>query len=241
MNLLDSITKNLPKNPSEAILLLAARIEEKIIEPETHVGTALEYRAIARFIVRFCEKFDLPINFKGISVAGIDLDDEGDALNFLEKHVEALQKFESSLEDRKADAEIENLLSKYETALPGEVFGLARLNADEKKKVHAHLQKIRTVISESALSDRKKNALFDRVNGLAKEVDAHGTQTDRFFAFAGDVGFVLGDMAKKAKPLLHEVKEVLRIVSRSRARQEGISLPPGDEVLQLAPPEEDAE
>src|ERR1700677_3923044 len=129
MNLLDSITKNLPKNPSDAIIMLAERIDEKIIESEKHVGTALEYRAIIRFMVRFCGKFDLPIRFGSISAANVDLDDEDDALNFLEKHVEEIRKFESSIEDRKFDAEIEKLLSKYETALPGEVFGLARLNA----------------------------------------------------------------------------------------------------------------
>lgn len=117
-----------------------------------------------------------------------------------------------------------------------ESFGIARLNSEEKKKIHEHISRIREILETSDLSERKKNKLFERLNNLAQEVDTQGTLTDRFFAFAGDVAFVLGDMTTKAKPLTDEVKEMLRIVARSRARQEGISLPPGDEVLRLPSP-----
>jgi hypothetical protein len=55
----------------------------------------------------------------------------------------------------------------------------------------------------------------------------------------GDVAFVMGDMAEKAKPLINEVKEMMRIVTRSRARQEGVSLPPGDDVILLPKPDDE--
>jgi hypothetical protein len=96
---------------------------------------------------------------------------------------------------------------------------------------------MRAIIESSPLSVRKKNALYARLNNLAREVDAHGTRTDQFFAFAGDLAFVLGDMATKAKPFLEEVRETLRVVSRARARQEGVSLPAGDEPLHLPSPD----
>jgi hypothetical protein len=65
---------------------------------------------------------------------------------------------------------------------------------------------VRSIIQKSKIADRKKNALFERLSDLEREVNTHGTRTDRFFAFAGDVGFVLGDMANKAKPLIVESK-----------------------------------
>ncbi|MGJ5083484.1 hypothetical protein [Bradyrhizobium sp. HKCCYLS3013] len=241
MGMLEKITGGLPTKPSEAVAELIGRIEENVLTPGEHVCDAAEYRAIAKFVRRFCERFKLTETFGNISSGSKELDDIDGAYAWLQAHVERLRKVQVDLEDSKAEADIEDLLSQYESSLPGESFGLAKLNEEEKRKAHAHLQKIRTIIDESGVSDRKKNALFERINALAREVDAHGTRTDRFFAFAGDVGFVLGDVTKKAKPLLHEVKEVLRIVSRSRARQEGVSLPPGDEVLQLAPPESEFE
>jgi hypothetical protein len=121
-----------------------------------------------------------------------------------------------------------------------ETFGLARLNEEERAKIHAHIDNVRAIIGTSILSDRKKNALYERLNRLAGEVNAHGTRTERFFSFMGDIAFVMGDMAEKAKPLFKEVKEMMRIVARSRARQEGISLPPGDDVILLPKPDDEA-
>jgi hypothetical protein len=46
-------------------------------------------------------------------------------------------------------------------------------------------------------------------------------------------------MAEKAKPLFKEVKEMMRILARSRARQEGVSLPPGDDVILLPKPSDE--
>src|SRR5882757_9471066 len=112
MSLIDTVTKNLPKNPAEAAVALAQRIDRKVIETENHTGTALEYRALARFIVRFCEKFELPIYFNDMNPAGRALDDDDTALVWLQEHAEKLRKFQLKLDDRKADGEIENLISK---------------------------------------------------------------------------------------------------------------------------------
>jgi hypothetical protein len=122
-----------------------------------------------------------------------------------------------------------------------ETFGFAFLNSSEKSRIHINIEKIRKLIEESPLTDRKKNALFDRLNDLSDEVDRVGTRTDAFFAFLSDAAFVAGEMAKKAKPFTDEVKDMIKTVGRSRARQEGTSLPPGDEVLKLPSPKDGEE
>jgi hypothetical protein len=119
-------------------------------------------------------------------------------------------------------------------------FGYAILEPDEKTEIHKHIETIRKLIQGSGLDDRKKNALFNRLTELSKEVDRNGTRTDGFFAFASEFAFCMGQFSKAAKPAIDDVKDVLRIVTRARARTDGIKLPAGNEVLSLPKPDEDA-
>lgn len=115
--------------------------------------------------------------------------------------------------------------------------GYATLEPGEKKELHEHLEKIRTIIESSSLDDRKKNSLFERINELAKEIDRNGTRTDRFFAFAGELSFYIGQFAKNAKPAIEEAKSILKIIWRARERSDGTKLPRPDDVLLLPEPE----
>lgn len=115
--------------------------------------------------------------------------------------------------------------------------GYAILEAEEKAELHEHLDKIRSIVEKSSLDDRKRNSLFERINELAKEIDRNGTRTDRFFAFAGELGFYLGQFAKDAKPAIDEAKAILKIIWQARERHDGTKLPRPDDVLLLPEPE----
>jgi hypothetical protein len=125
-------------------------------------------------------------------------------------------------------------------AVSAGVFGYTVLSKEEKESIHSHLEKIRKIIEDSKLEDRKKNALLDALANLARDVNRNGTRTDRFFAFASELGFCLGDFAKKAKPLFDEVKAILKIVTRARARDENIQLPSNGEILTLPEPDQNS-
>lgn len=226
MGVLQTLTKDLPADPARALHEVATRAG-KIVNSHRTTG---DYRAVTAFMVQFDERFALKLNLSHYAQAA----QGSDASVMLEVCSVALHQ----LENKQIGTDVDEVISLYESLQSDETFGLARLNAEEKQKIHDLIKRARAIIEKSDLSDRKKNALFERLNELAREVDAHGTKTDRFFAFAGDMAFVLGEMATKAKPLLEEVREILKIVSRSRARQEGISLPKGDEPLQLPAPDD---
>src|SRR5262249_17511719 len=115
-------------------------------------------------------------------------------------------------------------------AATGKVFGYAILEPDEKTEIQAHIEKIRQLIEDSGLEDKKKNALLGRLTELSREVNRNGTRTDMFYAFASEFAFCMSQFSKKAKPAIDDVKDILRIVTRARARNEGIKLPAGDEV-----------
>jgi len=81
---------------------------------------------------------------------------------------------------------------------------------------------------------------LDRLNALSQEIDKAGTRMDGFVAFWVDVGFAFGTSVKAAKPAFQELKEVLGILYRSRARAENTSLPPsGDEAILPSPSAKD--
>jgi hypothetical protein len=226
--LLLEITSGLPRVPIEAIAVVADRAHQRILTPSQSVGTDEDYIAIVAFLDRFSKKFGIDIRFPKIG---------SDANNYqkLAIYVNAVRSLGVNAVEEDVSIEIDNLIAKFEGKSDSS-FGLARLNDEEKKKILQHLEKARKIVEESQLSDRKKNALFERLADLIREVNTHGTRTDRFFALAGDIGFVLGEMAEKGKPFFTEVREILKIITRARARQEGVSLPPGDEVLKLPSP-----
>jgi hypothetical protein len=115
-------------------------------------------------------------------------------------------------------------------------FGFARLSSAERAEIHNHLQKIRDVIESSNIDHRKKNALLDRLNALSHEVDKAGTKMDGFVAVWVDLWFAFGAGAAAAKPAFDELKDVLKILYQSRAKEEQTSLPTPQDQLQLPAP-----
>jgi hypothetical protein len=210
--------EGLPSNPDDALIELADRASSWIDDDNSN-GDALNGAYIKEILATFILRYKPEIQ-ETIFTSDPTLQD----------YITAIVKFSGS-------REVGRLLDEYEKTIEdSKSFGFAQLNASEKASLHRHLEKIRSIIEESPLKISKKNALFDRLQKLRSEVDSIGTPTDRFFAFAGDAAFVLGEMAQKGKPFIDEVKEVLKIIRGSRARSENIQLP-SDDTLQLPAPE----
>jgi len=217
MSFREDFVSNLPGDPGEAIVVLADRAQVWLDTPAMgdHSTASIYIRTIFK---RFLERYDI-----GFTVESSDPEDD---LPSVPDYLKAITRFAGH-------RVVDRLLDTYDIERGDPQFGVAKLTADEKDEIHIHLDAIRKIIEESELSVRKKNALFGRLNGLAQEVDREGTRTDRFFAFAADAAFVLGDLANKAEPLLKEVKDILKIVTHARAKNEGIALPEGEELLKL--------
>lgn len=233
MSLLTTFAAKLPADPNEALYEFAKRVRDQY--ERFHLNARPEdYSDALKFIYSFADRFGIEINWPDVLDGSRE---KPDSVLLLDVAREVTMQ----LHDRGVGSEVYEVLSEYEATQAEETFGIARLNPTEKQKIHEHISAIRKVIESSPLSDRKKNALFARLNELANEVDKHGTRTDNFFAFLGDLAFTVGDMAGKAQPAIKEVREMLKIVYRARARQENISLPSGDEPLQLSPPDSESD
>lgn len=220
------IAVGLEGEPELAIVAFAERMQNEYVDLDlmTEEDSLFTVRFVERFIAKY--SIDIDISFNR------DYSLKEQANGVIDSILSHKPRLFSRLIEKTVENDIEDALDEFEFKNDAPI-GLAHLNATEKRAIHEHIARIREIIEASNLSDRKKNALFGRLNALSKEVDQRGTRTDRFFAFMGDIAFVVGEMAKEAKPLSDEVKEMVKIVSRSRARREGISLRPGDEALKL--------
>ncbi|MBG0812060.1 hypothetical protein IY145_22215 [Methylosinus sp. H3A] len=229
--IIQDLTKELPRDPKLAILQFARTVRAYCRKISPNKLEQKDAVAIFLFYAKFIRRFDIYVDFS------IDTDRvQSVAQDAVTEVTDRIISNEAKILEASISSEVDDVISVFSASVDDDGFGVARLNSQEKQKIHDHLSNIRNLIEESEISQKKKNALFDRLNSLVSEVDAYGTRTDRFFAFLGDIAFVAGDMTKKAKPLFDEVKDMMKIVSRSRARQEGVSLPPGDETVLLPPP-----
>jgi hypothetical protein len=61
------------------------------------------------------------------------------------------------------------------------------LDAAAKSAIHTLIEKIRERLNELKLPENKRDALFNKLNSFAAEVDRNRTRTEGFYAFAVEV------------------------------------------------------
>lgn len=221
MNVRKEFLLDLPSDPDLALIELSERAIAWINAPESPTdGIDREYIAtvLDRFITRF----------------------RPELLSNIDKESITIKDYSIIITKNMSFKNIDKILDEYDSNLNSEnSFGTAKLSSDEKESLNSHLNNVSKIIDQSRISTRKKNALHRRIDLLRAEISKIGTSTDQFFALAGDVAFVAGEMAEKAKPFLKEVKEILKIVRGSRARNENIQLPETLDPLALPNPDTD--
>ncbi|MGA0531342.1 hypothetical protein [Hansschlegelia sp. KR7-227] len=168
----------------------------------------------------------------GINISTEPLDNEPWSVDFTHlrtQYADLISKHNLAALEREAADEIRS----WKESRDGLEFGIARFSEDERAKIIVHIERLRIVISDSDLGEKKKARMLGLVASLYEESLQAKTRTERYFAFMGDMAFAVGDMAEKAKPAVEQVKEILKIVMRSQAREEGVVLPPSDNLPQI--------
>jgi hypothetical protein len=228
----EKLLSDLPEDPIEASAILFARIEQGFKSQGSLAALTEACGVLAAFYESVGFKQPRPLEGnnprRDDSIDDIVQKARGQwRLQFEAYRVDIMQKQEHGTK-KKVHGVIQGRLQ--------DSIGYAVLTAEEKEACHGHLKAIREIIEKSELDDRKKNNLFEHIATLSREIDKNGTRTDRFFAFVSDVGFLVNDLATKAEPLVKEIRDILRIISKARARKEGNQLPPGEEMLRLLLP-----
>jgi hypothetical protein len=232
-DLSDALFEGLPSDPYAASVELLRRVNDHFIDDRSHSNSEAQYSIANGIFAAFYEanhfQMPNPVGFK--SGNGVE--------DLIEWHRSQPQRQYEAFRNQIMEFHALYMRSVAKRAISLKItkaFGYAVLTSEEKEKIHSHLSRVRKIIERSQLDDRKKNSLFDSLSKLERDVDRNGTPTDRFFAFMGDMGFCLGELAHSAGPAIKEVKEILKIITQARARNEQVQLPPSGEILTLPEP-----
>lgn len=98
------------------------------------------------------------------------------------------------------------------------------LDATAREAIHALINAIREKLNELALSENKRESLFNKLNAFAAEVDRNRTRTEAFLSFAVDVTRTAGAVTEEIKPLQQTVDRVLDLIEKADKWHE--ALPP---------------
>ena len=208
---------------ASAVMAICQRLQEAA----NSKWTAADFTSAVQFVLALAEK------------AGFRIESSiPEYIPDRQTFVSSIRMVEAQIYSKFIPDEVDEVLILIEERTTKPQFGYAYLSNEEKRLIHEHLSAIRSAIEASNLDDRKRNAIMERINKLAAEIDKNGTGTDRFFAFMGDLALVAGQMKQRAKPALDEFKEILKILMKNRAKHEGAALPPGQEFPQLPTPDE---
>ena len=111
-----------------------------------------------------------------------------------------------------------------------------RFDAATKEKMRHYLQKIRDILDKLEIDQRKKEALFQRVDALAQEIDRDRTHFDAFGALVIESAGVLDDAAGKMGNVRKVIDSLAHLFWGARQESE-LRLPPRTEPKKIEPPQ----
>ena len=105
-------------------------------------------------------------------------------------------------------------------------------------KVHHHIEQLRTIFDKLEVEQDKREALFDKLNDLKKEIDRDRTRFDIYAALVVETAGVVGDAVEKSK-ILDLLNAIGRVIWGSKKEQETKRLPAPKPPKQIEPPRVD--
>lgn len=203
-----SIFESLPQDPEQAFLML----EEKFrVECEEQVRKAHEEQNLNVFFVDYIAQVIAAINELGLQaqfadrVPAIEDVDYNTYLNFSKdvKHYRT------------------TLLIRHGRRVQGYS---VRLDQAAKVKVQHHLEQLRGIFEKLEVEQKKKDALFNKLNDLQQEVDRQRTRFDAFAALAIETAGVVGEVVEKTQ-LLKILDSIAKVMWGLKTEEETKRLP----------------
>lgn len=112
------------------------------------------------------------------------------------------------------------------------------LDAPAREAIHKFIEAIREKLNQLSLSENKREALFNKLNAFAAEIDLNRTRTESFFAFVVETGRVARDFDAELKPFKELKQTIDRVLDwLDKAKKWADALPPWSERKKIeAPP-----
>lgn len=94
------------------------------------------------------------------------------------------------------------------------------LNAEYRNEIHAMLDKIRKVVANLQISDRKREAIYSKIGALAIEVDKDRTRTDTLMELVLEGSATLGEAAENLEPAVKLIEKLTNVFAKAKVESE---------------------
>jgi hypothetical protein len=135
-------------------------------------------------------------------------------------------KFGDFFQDFRRHAEIttQKILMEAARRQKTSVQQVVVLDAPARSAIHKLIEAIREKLNEWKLPEAKREAMFNKLNAFASEVDRNRTRTEAFFAFAIDAARTARGINDEIKPLQETIDRIFGWLDK--ATQWKDALPP---------------
>lgn len=112
--------------------------------------------------------------------------------------------------------------------------GVVLLDATARDAIHRLIEAIRAKLNELTLPESKRDALFNKLNVFAAEVDRNRTRTEAFLAFTVDLSRAGKEAGEAIKPLQETIDRVFDFIEKAKRLRD--ALPPWEERRKIEGP-----
>ncbi|NTI16101.1 hypothetical protein G6L29_10685 [Agrobacterium rhizogenes] len=104
----------------------------------------------------------------------------------------------------------------------------------QRQAIHHLIQKIRDHLETANLQEKKREALFNKLNAFAAEVDRNRTRPEAFYAFAVETARAAKEVNDELKPLQQTIDKVFDWIEKAKKLAD--SLPPWSDRKKIEAP-----
>ena len=91
-----------------------------------------------------------------------------------------------------------------------------RVAGNFKTQIGGHLTAIRKIVHEADLSEKKRDAIFRRIEKLQFEVDRDRTRAEAATALWLDISSAIGQGAKNLDPAIERLERIMKVFAQAR-------------------------
>lgn len=197
---------DLPTDVEQAFPVFEGRLRDRHLDEDFGPVSIDNKRDYAIGLIGFCSAYEVDISYDLTSIMSWDADEFHPAFDVLEAKARILSVQYSLRSNLKRKSGIE----------PTYV-----LDAAQKSNIHAQLNIIRDIISNSELTDQKRDALTKRLNAFAEEVDRNRTRGEALLAFYVSAKREVKEFAD----LTDHLEIIIRLLSKAKELADALSAP----------------
>ena len=140
---------------------------------------------------------------------------------------------------QKIDYSLTRIKIRRRKSLADQYTPILELTSDFRAEIHSRLDQIRKIVRAVDLDEDKRDAIFDKISALAKEVDKSKTRLGAYLWLYLEVTDAIGKGRKNLGPLLNKLDGLMKIFGQILAESDVKKLPPSGKTKKLPPPDTD--